>query len=182
MGVQDRHDDRRDGQGGFTLAELLVGIIVFTLLVFGVFSVLDTNVRSARMNKAKTEVGQDLRQSLAHICDQIRVANQVTTAEPQRMTFTGYVTGDNTLYTVSIYLPEGSDTVYYSTAPAVFGAAETALVTGVDSLTFRYFDSQQNETANLDYISMVEVELGLSRGSAGTVYTGSSKSRVNLRR
>ena len=165
---------------GFSLAELLVGILIVSMLIFAIFAVLDSNLKSARAFKAKSELGQDLRKNLAHISDQMRVANEVVAAEPEEMSFRGYVTGTDTLYDVSIF-KEGEE-IRYTSSPALLGEGEKALASGVVSLHFSYYDKQENETTDLDAISMVQIDLRLRRGSAGTAMEESAVTRVNLRR
>ena len=176
---------RLDREGGFTLAELLTALLIFALLVVAIFNVLSTNIRAASIYALRSELGQELRETLDNMCDQVRLGISVSEAGAENIVFSGYVTGSDLIYTVS-YSLSGSDLVY-DTEPDIFGAGPAAIASHVDSLSFTYYDEKgsvlpEPSGEGLAAIASVGIELAMTLTSDKNRVSDSAAARVGLRK
>jgi prepilin-type N-terminal cleavage/methylation domain-containing protein len=124
-----------DAATGFSLVELLIVLVIFSLLLGGVFSSLNEGQRSSQISKDETEMRQDLQDVFSLMTSELRttgfppetyydaqyllnpatrknlIASGLVLAGPQEIRFQGDIDGDNTVDYVRYYL-SGSSAPY----------------------------------------------------------------------
>ncbi|MDY6796798.1 MAG: hypothetical protein SWK76_16170 [Actinomycetota bacterium] len=150
---------RGRGEEGFSLAELLISVIILAALVFAVFQVLNANLDAGRMFTAKAELAQELRSTLDTMVTQIRAANSFSDAQGSEVTFRGYLTGGTVMQTARFYLSGGD--LYFTCAD--LGIDQSLLAKNVATLNMSYYDTTGtligDPNDNLETIAEVRIEL-----------------------
>jgi Tfp pilus assembly protein PilW len=126
--------DRLDGEGGFTLAELLVFMAIMIIFLIGIGGMITSGVKSSTVSYNTVKLSENANEALSTMVRQIRVATQLDPAcSASVITFTGDINGD------------GSETVMRFDASGGYlrtGSAAGDMndwVPNVDSVTFAYF-------------------------------------------
>ncbi len=173
---------------GFTLTELMLAFLVFTLLIAATFQMLNKNIEAAEVYVTQADVSQDLREASNALVDQIRTANDFDKAEDTDLVFQSYITGTDTLYNVEFLLQDG-DLIYRSkrVSEGVLGSGDDKiLVSGVTSLDFDYYDIAgtiplTTPVSSLSSITRVEIKLSISRRAQGRTIQDAITTTVRVR-
>jgi prepilin-type N-terminal cleavage/methylation domain-containing protein len=176
------------GEEGFTLAELMVALLIFSLLMVGTFEMVSTNIKASEVYAIRANLSQELREASNAMVDQIRTANSFSVANNTDMVFQSYITGDNNLYNAEFFLQNG-DLIYRSklVSGGSLGAGDDRiLASGVTALNFDYYDVAGTTPLtipinNLNSITRVEIKLTLTRGFQGTTESDSVTTTVRIK-
>jgi type II secretory pathway pseudopilin PulG len=128
---------RCKGEEGYSLAELMISVIILSALVFATFQVLNANIEGGRTFAAKSEIAEDLRSTLDTMVTQLRAANVFVDAQSDDVSFQGYLTGGAVMQTARFYL-SGTDLMYTC---ADVGISDSLISSDITVLNMTYYDS-----------------------------------------
>lgn len=162
-------DSRVECQGGFSLADLLVGLALVGLLAAAVFGVYQVSQNSYLFGTSRAEVQESARVALYRMATEIREAGYdptfsgnfpiLTNIASGDMTFTADLDGDGVLNV------DGTETVRYyrnaadNTLHRSAGGVDEPLINGAQALTLAYLDSGNNVTATVANVRTVSIQL-----------------------
>jgi prepilin-type N-terminal cleavage/methylation domain-containing protein len=184
---------RGNRQGGFTLVEALVALVVFGVIMVGAFTLYASNHDALRQGQTKAEVQQNARVALQVAAREIRIAGYdpsgvlptltsptaIQVANPNNLTFVSDVTQDGVLDQVTYQVRDNRLIREISSwNGSSFPAPATSEVAGdIGLLTFAYFDnttpvntaiSAPVAAADLDDIRRITISLVTSGMVVGT--------------
>lgn len=162
------------GEGGFTLPEVLVTIMIMLTVLFALYSIFDMSIRVFSFGNDKVEATENARLGLEKMEREIRAASPYnkaggnTTLFPSfssdSITFGNDLNGNRTVEpaTEQITYALSGNSLQRNSAPVV----EFVKVNG---LTFKYLDKSGVETADEAKIARVRItlEIEIDRGSLG---------------
>ncbi len=168
-------------ESGFTLIEILVTLMVFTVVMTGMFGFLWGVTHNWRTGKDSADVTENARQGLNRMTRELMQASQVTEADPTRVSF-------------AVNFGDGWQTITYAFQPSANGSpgtiwrssstapGQSTLINGVDHVQFAYYGNDFRCDANgdgvIDYseilgcggsvamIARVDIQLTLSAGNS----------------
>lgn len=187
---------RSDDQKGFSLLEVLIGLSVFTIVLFAVYTSFTASHRTFIRGEDKIEVQQTGRVAMGMAAGEIRTAGYdpsdvmsllpttaIQVANANTLTFIADVDGDNVTDQVT-YRLQGTQLIrdLASWNGATFPAPiADQLADGVSVLTFAYFDSTDNPTATLAEIRRITIGLTIQETGVGGQQTLPLTMDVRLR-
>ena len=167
-------------EGGFTLSELLVTMMIMIVVLFALYSIFDMSIRVFSFGNDKVEAVENARLGLDRMQREIRAAYPVNK-----------VGGDNRVITSSISNPssqvtfgndlngnrlanDAGEQITYrlsgSSPPALLrNDQETTEFVRTDGLTFRFLNKDGNETTQESEVALIRIKLDIEidRGSLG---------------
>ena len=165
--LQTSLDSPIEGQGGFSLADLLVGLTLVSLLAAAVFGVYQVSQNSYLFGASRAEVQENARAVLYRMATELREAGYdptfsgnfpiLTNIAAEDMTFTADLDGGGTLNTnetVRYYRNAADNTLHRSA-----GGVDQPLIDGAQALTLTYLDSGNNVTATIANVRTVSIQL-----------------------
>ncbi len=166
------------GEGGFTLAELLVFLAIMVIFLIGVGSMISSGARSSAASQGLIRMENQANEAMVAITRQIRVANDIDAASgTHSITFSGYLDG-SVLETVTLSVQEG-----------YLMRGEDPWIAGVESMHLSYYDDRGNllgaGTPGWNTkVNRVGLELVFARESMGIrlsrIFQGSATLRNDL--
>jgi hypothetical protein len=136
--------DRLSSEQAFSIAELLVATLLLFVLTFGIINFADQGTSLAKSSVSSAEVNQEWRETMDAMTRQVRVAYYFESATGTTVSFVSYAKGDNTRYNVAFQLSNGTlqtSVVAMGAGSAIPAKSWATMATGVESLTFTYYDS-----------------------------------------
>ena len=144
-----------------TLADLLVGLVIFALVAAAAFTLLDEGRRAWAFGVARAETQQSARVALARLAGEIRVAGRggrgfdaVAVAAPDTIVLQQDLDGDGAI-------AANGERVTWRLAGTVLrrdaGGGPQPIVNGVRSLRLTYFDADGAPTAEPAAVRSVEI-------------------------
>jgi prepilin-type N-terminal cleavage/methylation domain-containing protein len=160
-------------EGGFTLPEMLVTMMLMVIVMFALYSIFDMGLRVFSFGNDKTEAVENARLGLGRMERELRAAYPYDKAAgnetlfssygAQQVTFGNDANGDRTVTT--------DEQIAYTLSGATLMRNGQPMVEFVDGLTFEFLDENGNPVASEPDIDMVRVTLDIEvqRGpKAGT--------------
>ncbi len=192
MGVRDVLPAGRaagKGEGGFTLAELLVFMGIMMVFLLGVGGMITSGLKSSTSSYNQVKLAEGANEALSAMVRQIRVA---TVLEPSctaaAIAFRGDTDGNGTENAVRFdaaggYLRQGTGAGGMSNwIPLVDGVSFTYYYFDTSTKTVRRFDAATQSWENLrTSISRVDIELRMSKSALGMALSRTYRGSVNLR-
>ncbi|MBC7229095.1 MAG: prepilin-type N-terminal cleavage/methylation domain-containing protein [Actinobacteria bacterium] len=142
-------------EAGFTLAELLVVVMIMAVFMVGVGAMIESGSSGSMASYALTRIDEDANTVIDSLTRQVRVAQYINpSSSGSVLYFSGDLTGDGNMRPM-IYMVSGGSLVRGSSPDAL-----QSWVEGVESITFRYY------RYNPDTRQMVEITPGSSGWNA----------------
>ena len=174
------------GENGFTLAELLVAMVVGLLVMTAAYATYMTQTRAYKTNEAVTALQQNLRSAMYHLERELRMAGYnptvsqtvnfgFTNIASDTVTFTtdsngnGALDGDETI----IYTRNGTDNTLRRDA----GAGAQMLALNITNFSLAYIQADGAAAASAGVVRAVDVSLTASDGD----HTRTLSTRVRCR-
>jgi type II secretory pathway pseudopilin PulG len=163
------------GQDGFTLAELLVFLVIMIIFLIGVGGMISAGAKSSAASFNLVRIENAANETMVAITRQIRVANAINAnSNAQSITFAGYLDG-YTEETVTLTVQEG-----YLTRN------DTPWIADVESMNITYYDERgiQLVTGTPNWntqVRRVDIGLAFARESMGIRLSREFKGTVTLR-
>jgi type IV pilus assembly protein PilW len=180
-------------QRGFTLTELLIVIAVLGLILAGVFAIQLAGQRAYLLGSNRVESQQNARVAVELMTRELRAACTVASSPAPTSTLIQFtIVNATAAASVDCSTATGSNlqTIEYSLAGSTLNrtvdGTTTALIGGVSSLTFTYFDGVNATTTAAASIRSVDIavrtksEESVASSSPGDVRVN-VQSRVRLR-
>ena len=144
-------------QKGFTIAELLIAAAMTSVLMAGVFTVLQQGQVAYLFGAGRSEVQQTARGALHLAVHELRLGSAVTAATASSITFQFI---DEAGVTVTVqYSLNGTNLQRNQTAPAPAAAQPETVIGGVNALAFTYYDADNLVTATAANVRTVNIRL-----------------------
>lgn len=173
------------GQKGFSVAELLIAGAMTSLLMAGVFSILQQGQNAYMFGASRAEVQQTARGALDRLGSELRTGSVVTASTASSITFDFIDEGGGTV-TVT-YSLNGTNLQRNQTAPAPAAAQPETVIGGVSAFVLTYFDSNNVATTTAANVRTVNLKLTTQpQDTAAASYSPSNQraiveDRVRLR-
>ncbi|XOF32946.1 MAG: prepilin-type N-terminal cleavage/methylation domain-containing protein [Candidatus Electrothrix sp. YB6] len=163
---------QKDYNGGFTLVELMVAMVISGLVIAGIIGVYTIQQRSYTVQEQVSELQQKGRSALDFMARDIRMAGfddadnnctsgVITTANPTEFAFETCNTGGKKV-TVT-YSLDGTNLFWLEDDGVAPEETEELLLEGVDGFEFLYFDEDGNslstDPADPDDIQTVRISM-----------------------
>jgi len=159
------HLSRARSQGGFTLVDLLVGLVLTGMLALAIFGIYQVSQNSYAAGTSRAEVQENGRIALERVAGELRGAGYdplfsgnfqgLTAMAAADVTFTTDLDGDGVL--------DPSETVRYYVAGGALrrsaGGVDEPLIDGAQTLTFTYLDSSNAPTATIASVRSITIQL-----------------------
>ncbi len=155
----------RSKSGGFTLVELLVGILLSGIVLAGLYSIFISQQRAFSAQERVAEMNQNIRAAMDLMTREIRLAGYKTSTA----TFTGIATAQASTIQVLADLNQDGDTadsnedITYSynagTLQIWRNYYTLPIAENITSLSFTYRDANNNVTATLANIRKVTLSI-----------------------
>jgi len=156
------------GEKGFTLAEMLVAMVVAGLVMTATYATYMTQTRAYKTNEEVTALQQNLRAAMYFLERDLRMAGYNPTVS--RTVRFGFTTVDATTVTFTTDLNEngvldGTETITYShnatdnTLRRDAGAGAQILASNITEVTLSYFDENGASTGSANAVRAVEITL-----------------------
>jgi type IV pilus assembly protein PilW len=155
----------RSKSGGFTLVELLAGILISGIVLTGIYSVFISQERAFSAQERVAEMNQNIRAAMDLMTREIRLAGYKTSTA----TVTGVATAQPSTIQVLADLNQDGDTlddkedITYSynagTLQIWRNSASFPIAENITSLSFTYRDANNNVTATLANIRKVTISI-----------------------
>ena len=164
-------------EGGFTLPEMLVTIMIMITVLFALYNIFDMSIRVFSFGNDKVEAVENARLGLEKMERELRFAYPYNKAGGNTTLFPSFssnsITFGNDL-DGNRAIDAASEQITYSLSagspPALLRNGQpTAEFAKVNGLTFRYYDKSGAETATESQIARVRISLDIEidRGSFG---------------
>lgn len=125
---------RLAGEGGFTLAELLVFMAIMIVFLIGIGGMITSAVKSSTTSYNTVKLSESANEALSTMVRQVRVATQLDPAcTASVITFTGDINGDGNETVMRFDVSNG----YLRSGSAAGNMNDW--IPNVDSVTFEYF-------------------------------------------
>jgi hypothetical protein len=174
MALRDRIREMK-ADDGFTLAELLVFLVIMIIFLIGVGGMISSGAKSSAASYNLVKLENAANEAMASITRQIRVAKSIApNSGAQTITFTGYLDGTEQV-TVVLGVQDGKIT--RNGAP---------WIEDVESMAIAYFDEggAQLDTGMPGWntqVRRVDLELVFAKESMGIRLSRTFKGTVTLR-
>jgi Tfp pilus assembly protein PilW len=145
------------GQKGFSVAELLIAAAMTSLLMAGVFQILQQGQNAYLFGAGRAEVQQTARGALDRLGRELRTGSQVTTASASSVTFQ-FIDDSGVTVTVQ-YSLNGTDLQRNQTVPAPGTAQPETVIGGVNAFVLTYYDSNNVATTTAANVRTVNMKL-----------------------
>lgn len=155
----------RSKSGGFTLVELLVGILLSGIVLAGLYSIFISQQRAFSAQERVAEMNQNIRAAMDLMTREIRLAGYKTSTA----TFTGIATAQASTIQVLADLNQDGDTaddkenITYTYDADDLQICRNGLnfpiAENITSLNFTYWDANNNVTATLANIRKVTLSI-----------------------
>lgn len=162
-------------EGGFTLAELLVFLVIMIIFLIGVGGMISSGAKSSAASYNLARIENSANEAIVAITRQLRVATAINPASStQSITFTGYLDGGNET-TVNLAVADGNIT-----------RNGVPWIEGVESMSLTYFDERGTQlvAGTPDWntqVRRIELEFVFSRDSMGVILSRTFHGAVTLR-
>ncbi|MEE9153776.1 MAG: prepilin-type N-terminal cleavage/methylation domain-containing protein [candidate division NC10 bacterium] len=186
-------------QSGFTLLEMLISSAIFAIVLFAIYTIYITSQATSTRGINKIEVQQNARVAMRRMAREIRMAGYdrgsaipaqgsptaVQVATATTLTFIADVTGDGDSERVTYQL-QGTQLIRES-ASWVGGVwtptppASSELADSVITLSFTYYDANDNVTATLAAIQRITIGITTQEATGGMQQTFPLTLDVRLR-
>jgi type II secretory pathway component PulJ len=196
---------RLDGEGGFTLAELLVVCVLMVLVVAAIGSMIQSGVENSSANYGLVRVEEAGNEALSVMCRQIRSAVSLSPdCTSNELIFAANLNGDVDLdgNEVNEWIQFRAENGFLQKGSIVFASGPPTMqdwIEGCDQLTFTYW-AYDETTKGIKQISpgtaewtaggvlkimRIDFELHFTKGGIGDMnvqrtFTGSASIRNNL--
>lgn len=167
---------------GFTLSEMLVTIVIFTVTLFALYSVFDMSVKIFMLGNNKAEAMDNARQGLEKMEREIRQAyafnrdadppdtHLLNAMNATQIEFGNDLDGNGIIECLA---PPNCEIIGYSldggTLMRTSGGDPQPVVEHVDNVKFTYFKADGiTETTNEPDVALVRIDVGIVVGSPGT--------------
>ena len=167
-------------QKGFSLAELLIAAAMTSLLMAGVFVILQQGENAYMLGAGRAEVQQTARGALDRIARELRTGSNVTavTAASVNAGSISFQYIDDTATTVTVtYSLNGTALQRNQTAPAVAGQPEI-VIGGVTSFVLTCYDTNNVATTTVADVRTVNVRLATQVQDAATTNVSPKNQRA----
>lgn len=157
---------------GFTIIELLVGMVVFLLALTAIYSTFQAQHKSYLMQQEVAAMQQNLRAAMFYMQREIRMAGcdptgdadaGIVTKNSDSISFTEDVRGDSAGSDPDGALDDPNENVTYSLNGGNLvrdtGGGNQTVAENIDALNFIYLDANGSETAVLADIRSVEITI-----------------------
>jgi Tfp pilus assembly protein PilW len=165
-------------EGGFTLAEVLVTMMIMIVVLFALYSIFDMSMRVFSFGNDKTEAAENARLGLEKMEREIRAAypydkaagdtSVLTTWTSDQITFGNDLNGNRVVDSgeVITYRRGVSDP---TTLERQKGGSSQPVIEYVDGLSFQYLNRFDATASSEDQIAIVRINLTIKvgRGVAG---------------
>ncbi len=178
--------ERLAREDAFSIAELLVGIMLLFVLTYAAFNFSQTGVSLTRTTMYNAEINQEWRQAMDKMTWQMRVAHYFVPGGcvPGGSSVSFYAYADATQTRLITFTLNGTE---LQVSQAEGEAAET-IVTDVESLAFSYYDADgkiitayetgEDGVVDTTVIERVEINMTITRGYQIAVGSGSEGHRM----
>ncbi len=164
---------------GFTLIEMLVGLIVFAILIGAMSFVFIYSLKMASASQVRVRTQEDLRATLDYMSRFIRragikpVETPIETIGENSITFQSDIDGDSFPERFKITFDPNTSTImlekWTMTGGNFVSAGEPEIVMdGVQSLIFEYYSTSNMVTQNPDEITSIGIRLTLYPKPSGS--------------
>jgi len=167
---------------GFTLTEMMVTIVIFTVTLFALYSVFDMSVKVFMLGNNKAEAMENARQGLEKMEREIRQAyafdrgadppdtHLLNDMNATQIEFGNDLDGNGIIQCLA---PPNCEIIGYSldggTLVRTSGGDPQPVVEHVDSVEFTYFEADGITPAtNEPDVALVRIDVGIVVGSPGT--------------
>lgn len=167
-------------QKGFSLAELLIAAAMTSLLMAGVFVILQQGENAYMLGAGRAEVQQTARGALDRIARELRTGSNVTavTAANVNAGSISFQYIDDTATTVTVtYSLNGTNLQRNQTAPAVAGQPEI-VIGGVTQFTLTCYDTNNVATTTVADVRTVNVRLATQVQNVATTNVSPANQRA----
>ena len=167
-------------EGGFTLPEVLVTMIIMIMVLFALYSIFDMSIRVFSFGNDKVEAVENARLGLDKMQREIRAAYPVDKAGGDNRVITSSLSNPSNQVTFGNDLngnrranDTGEQITYRlsgDTPPALLrNDQETINFVKANGLSFRYLDKNGNETTQESEVARVRIklEIEIDRGRLG---------------
>ena len=167
-------------QKGFSLAELLIAAAMTSLLMAGVFVILQQGENAYMHGAGRAEVQQTARGALDRIARELRTGSNVTAVSAANVNAGSisfqYV--DDTATTVTVtYSLNGTNLQRNQTAPAIAGQPEI-VIGGVTSFVLTCYDTNNVATTTVADVRTVNVRLATQVQDVATTNASPANQRA----
>jgi type II secretory pathway pseudopilin PulG len=148
------------GQKGFTLAETIVAVSLFTLVVGAVLAMYQVGLRTWQREESGVDVQENLRLGLDRMSRELRTATVLRKAEAGLVEF-------DTAYnkTVRYYrYPEKNQLMRFVKDNGQVQGGSNPLASYVTGLAFKYYDKEGKESNDPEKITLVSITLEGKKG------------------
>ena len=168
-------------EGGFTLAEMTVTMMVMIIVMFALYSIFDMSLRVYGVGSDKVEATQNARLGLDKIARELRAAYPASKAGGKtqlfwapgtcltavmptetQVTFGNDSNGNRMICNATTGLMDAGEEITYSLSGSTLQRNGKPVVEFVDGLTFKYLDAKGNETSVEGNIARVHVKLDVA--------------------
>jgi type IV pilus assembly protein PilW len=172
---------------GFTLVELLIGMVVALLAMGAIYSTFLSQHRSYHEQEEIAAMQQNLRAAMYYMereirmagCDPLNTGNfGITAANANSITFTEDI-NNGTVGTPPDGVLQAGETITYSRSNgnlvrSVTGGGNQVVAQNIDALNFVYLDSSGSTTGTLSEMRSVQITVVASTGRSLTPTTDST--------
>jgi pilin/secretion family protein with methylation motif len=144
-------------QRGFSVAELLIAAAMTSVLMLGVFTVLQQGQVAYLFGASRAEVQQTARGALDRTAHELRLGSVVSAATATSVTFQFL---DDAGVTVTVqYSLNGTNLQRNQTVPVPVAAQPETVIGGVTALAFTYYDANNVVTTTAANVRTVNIRL-----------------------
>lgn len=168
-------------EGGFTLSELLVTMMIMITVLFALYNIFDMSIRVFSFGNDKVEAVENARLGLEKMERELRAAYPINRAGNDRRLITSpisnpsnQITFGNDLNNNRVANDTGEQITYRLSSgspPALLRNNQPVIeYVAANGLSFRYLDENGNETTDETRVARVRITLNIQidRGSFGT--------------
>lgn len=168
-------------EGGFTLSELLVTMMIMITVLFALYNIFDMSIRVFSFGNDKVEAVENARLGLEKMERELRAAYPINRASNDRRLITSpisnpsnQITFGNDLNNNRVANDTGEQITYRLSSgspPALLRNNQPVIeYVAANGLSFRYLDENGNETTDETRVARVRITLNIQidRGSFGT--------------
>jgi len=156
---------------GFTLVELLVGLIVGLLVLAGVHRIFVAGIKTQNTTSLQTEVNRKSQVAIDNMVSRLRGSSEVLDASASRIWFIDQ-DGKNCRF----WLSEGTLYRYLGESAGNYSGG-VPLASNVSQMQFEYLDREGQPAASADAVYSVRILLDVERSS----HVAELRSAVRLR-
>jgi Tfp pilus assembly protein PilW len=152
------------GQKGFSAAELLIAAAMTSILMAGVFVVLQQGQNAYLFGAGRAEVQQTARGALDRMARELRTGIAITAATSSSISFqyiddSGVALGNQPQTITVQYSLNGTNLQRNQTAPVPAAPQPETVIGGVNAFTLTYFDTNNVATTTAADVRTVNVRL-----------------------